>query len=151
MTFVEQTLSENEKIFYNEKPSLRLMTIIFIIGSLLCLMGIISLVFIGETISLLTGLSLTGAVYMHYVFTEFAVTNKRLTYKSGFFKVKTIEINLNKIETVSVSQGIWGRILNYGTLEISGSGTTILKISYVEDPFGFKGQITKALNTLSKS
>jgi uncharacterized membrane protein YdbT with pleckstrin-like domain len=55
---------------------------------------------------------------------EFVVTNKRLICKTGLFSRKTLEMNLNKIETVNVDQSIFGRLLGYGTITIIGTGGT---------------------------
>ena len=55
---------------------------------------------------------------------EFVVTNKRVIVKTGIFSRKTLEMNLNKIESVNVDQSIMGRLLNYGTITIIGTGGT---------------------------
>ncbi|MFO1233894.1 MAG: PH domain-containing protein [Rivihabitans pingtungensis] len=34
---------------------------------------------------------------------------------------QTIELNISKVESIQVNQGILGRIFNYGTLVISGA------------------------------
>ena len=43
-------------------------------------------------------------------------------------------MNLSSIESINVVQGIIGRILNYGSLEISGRGTTAVYFSNIDDP-----------------
>ena len=40
--------------------------------------------------------------------TELALTNKRVIAKFGFIRRQTIEININRIESISVNQGFWG-------------------------------------------
>lgn len=55
---------------------------------------------------------------------EFVVTNKRIICKTGIFSRRTLEMNLNKIETVNVDQSIFGRIFGYGTIAIIGTGGT---------------------------
>jgi len=52
---------------------------------------------------------------------EFVITNKRIIIKTGFISRKTLEMNLSKIESVNVEQGILGRILGYGTITIIGT------------------------------
>jgi len=42
---------------------------------------------------------------------EFAITNKRIIIKVGLISRHTLEMNLSKVESVIVNQGIWGRIL----------------------------------------
>jgi uncharacterized membrane protein YdbT with pleckstrin-like domain len=55
---------------------------------------------------------------------EFVITNKRIICKTGIFSRRTLEMNLNKIESVNVDQGIIGRIFGYGTITIIGTGGT---------------------------
>jgi len=55
---------------------------------------------------------------------EFVVTNKRIIVKTGIFSRRTLEMNLNKIESVNVDQSIVGRLFGYGTITIIGTGGT---------------------------
>jgi len=55
---------------------------------------------------------------------EFVITNKRIIVKTGIISRKTLEMNLNKIESVNVDQSILGRLLGYGTITIIGTGGT---------------------------
>lgn len=55
---------------------------------------------------------------------EFVITNKRIICKTGIFSRKTLEMNLNKIESVNVDQSIFGRMFGYGTITIIGTGGT---------------------------
>ena len=43
-------------------------------------------------------------------------------------------MNLSSIESVNVDQGIVGRMLNYGSLKISGRGTTTVDFNGIDDP-----------------
>ena len=54
--------------------------------------------------------------------TEIAVTNRRVIYKTGFIQRTTNEMNMDKVESVEVEQSILGRILDYGTVIITGTG-----------------------------
>jgi uncharacterized membrane protein YdbT with pleckstrin-like domain len=56
------------------------------------------------------------------VTTEIVVTDKRIIHKVGWIARRTQEMNTTKVETVDVSQGIAGRIFNYGTVSIRGIG-----------------------------
>jgi uncharacterized membrane protein YdbT with pleckstrin-like domain len=54
--------------------------------------------------------------------TEIAVTDKRVIYKRGFIKRHTVEMNMDKVATVDVDQSILGRLLDYGSIRIVGTG-----------------------------
>ena len=56
------------------------------------------------------------------VTTEVAVTNRRIIHKRGVISRHTEEMNISKVETVDVDQGIWGRVLGYGTVVVRGTG-----------------------------
>ena len=54
--------------------------------------------------------------------TEIVVTDRRVIFKRGLLSRHTVEMNVSKIETVDVEQGLSGRIWGYGTLLIRGTG-----------------------------
>src|SRR5262249_61442561 len=53
---------------------------------------------------------------------EFAVTSMRLIFKVGLVARYTTELLLAKVESISVTQGLLGRMLNYGDLTVTGTG-----------------------------
>ena len=52
----------------------------------------------------------------------------------GLITRDTIEINLPKVESVDVRQSILGRLLNYGTVIVRGTGGGLNPLSYVSAP-----------------
>lgn len=69
---------------------------------------------------------------------EFVITNRRVIIKKGLIARYTLEMNLQKIETVNVEQSILGRILGYGCITIVGTGGTRERFHYLKDPIGFR-------------
>jgi uncharacterized membrane protein YdbT with pleckstrin-like domain len=69
---------------------------------------------------------------------EFAITNKRIIVKTGLISRKTLEMNLNKIESVNVDQSILGRMLGYGTIRIIGTGGTREEFPNISNPIEFR-------------
>ncbi|HTM63459.1 MAG TPA: PH domain-containing protein [Gammaproteobacteria bacterium] len=65
---------------------------------------------------------LWGSTALNYYFSDFAVTNKRVMMREGFFVRHTNELRLSAISQVNVDQSIFGQILNYGTLSINAFG-----------------------------
>ncbi len=74
--------------------------------------------------------------------TEVAVTNKRIIYKRGFISRYTIEMNLDKVESVDVDQSILGRILGYGDILIRGVGASLEPLRNIESPIEFRNHVT---------
>jgi uncharacterized membrane protein YdbT with pleckstrin-like domain len=70
--------------------------------------------------------------------TEMAVTNKRIIAKNGFIRRNTIELRIEKVESLKVDQSILGRIFNFGTVSITGSGGTTAPIPYISNPLAFR-------------
>lgn len=114
--YIQGNLLNGEKIVYEAKIH---WIVFFSISSLLTL-------FIEPLIKKLT--------------TELAITNKRVVIKVGLISRKTVEMNLNKIESITVDQTILGRILGYGSIIINGTGGTKEPFSNIRDPLAFRRQ-----------
>ena len=69
---------------------------------------------------------------------EFAITNKRVVIKTGLISRKTVELNLNKIESVNVDQTIMGRIFGFGNITIIGIGGTHEFFVNIRKPLEFR-------------
>ena len=69
---------------------------------------------------------------------EFVITNRRVIIKTGFIARSTFEMNLSKIESVNVDQNIPGRILNYGSITIIGTGGTKETFNNITRPLNFR-------------
>ena len=82
--------------------------------------------------------------------TELGVTSHRFVMKTGFFRLKTNEISLSNVEGVSVAQSFWGRLLNYGHLNIEGTGVGAVKIPDIADPVGFRRALESAMESAKK-
>ena len=78
---------------------------------------------------------------LELVFTEYGVTNNRIITKTGIISRSTEEMKLSKIETVEIKQGILGRILGYGNVVISGTGSSNVIIATVSNPIYVKKKI----------
>ncbi len=83
-------------------------------------------------------------VCARYFSTEIAVTNRRFIYKTGLVVRHVNEISLRKVEGVSLSQGILGRILGYGTVQVRGTGADRVNVRMANDPMRLRQQVTRA-------
>jgi uncharacterized membrane protein YdbT with pleckstrin-like domain len=75
------------------------------------------------------------------VTTEIVVTDKRVIHKVGWIARRTEEINVSKVETVDVSQGVPGRILDFGTVLIRGIGGSWEPLRRVAEPLKLRNAI----------
>jgi uncharacterized membrane protein YdbT with pleckstrin-like domain len=74
--------------------------------------------------------------------TEIAVTDRRIIYKRGFIRRDTVEMHLDKVESVDVEQSILGRIMNYGDISIHGTGAGIEDLKNIGSPIAFRNHVT---------
>ena len=73
---------------------------------------------------------------------EIDVTNRRVVYKEGFVKRHTIEMNMDKVESVDVDQSLLGRIFNYGNITVRGTGSSFEPLKMIDHPLRFRSQVT---------
>lgn len=76
-----------------------------------------------------------------YTSSEFAVTNKRVIIKVGFIKRRTLETLLNKVEGIEVNQSVFARIVNFGTIAVTGTGGTREEFRNIAAPLEFRRQV----------
>ncbi|HLY04735.1 MAG TPA: PH domain-containing protein [Rhizomicrobium sp.] len=74
--------------------------------------------------------------------TEIAVTDRRVIYKTGLVSRRTVEMNMDKVESVDVTQSIWGRIFNFGTVLIRGTGASLEPLATIATPLALRNAIT---------
>jgi len=78
--------------------------------------------------------------------TELAVTSKRVIVKTGLVRRHTVELNHSKVESFQVSQGIFGRLMGYGTLTVTGTGGVRTPINSIDAPLEFRRNAVAAVD-----
>ena len=66
--------------------------------------------------------------------TEITVTSLRVIYKTGIISRNTLEMNLDKVESVLVQQSLLGRALDYGAVIIRGVGAGLEPVDNIAAP-----------------
>lgn len=123
--YVERNLMQGEQVVYEGHVSLWHLAPRIVAGILLTpLFGL--------------GLLVLLNVVIRYKSTELAVTNKRIVAKFGFIRRSTIEIGVRKIESIQVHQGLLGRIFNFGSIVMAGSGNPQAPIPGISQPMEFR-------------
>ena len=91
------------------------------------------------------GLAALFQAWFKRVTTEIAVTNRRIIFKQGFIRLQTIEMQMDKVSTVDVTQTVPGRILGYGDIDIhsvGGDGGGMETLRRIESPIQFRNHVT---------
>ena len=132
MSYIDDSLIEGERILHRARVS-------WWSQFWLVVLGLVTLVIV-------VGLAFLVAAWIKVRSTEIAITNRRVIAKFGFIKRETVEINLDKVEALRVEQGFLGRMLNFGTIFISGAGTSVAPIKDIADPLVFRRKFMEATN-----
>jgi uncharacterized membrane protein YdbT with pleckstrin-like domain len=104
-------------------------------GVLLCISGVLLLYTISSALQALVVI----------LTTEFAVTNRRVIAKAGFIRRHTLEMLLSKVESVAVHQDINGRVMNYGTVVVTGTGGTKESFKAIKAPLAVRQTINQII------
>lgn len=139
-SYIEGALIKDEKVICTGKVSPWSEAPLIILGVLFLAVGGLGLIFWDLLVAIwaVCGLGLILIVYIRLTTTELAFTNKRVIAKMGFISRQTVELNISKVESIQVDQGILGRICNFGTLVISGAGTPQAPIKDIANPMAFR-------------
>jgi len=119
-----------------------------VIGALLCLIVIIPIAifaawrdfyFAWLLLIIPVGILVSAAVTIKT--SELVITDRRVLIKVGFIQRHTFEMFISKIESVAVFQSMLGRLLNYGTVEIRGTGGSSESFATIAAPLPFRDAI----------
>ena len=88
--------------------------------------------------------------WMRVRFTELAVTSQRVVAKFGWIRRRTVELNHNMVEGITVYQGFMGRIFDFGTLIIRGAGGGQTPVPTIAQPLEFRRVVTEQLAAASR-
>lgn len=151
MSYVRSVLQPGEQI----KAIGKLHWIIYLRAILLGIVGLVLLFSTGQLSDKLRQaahwaalgvFALAALAFLHARFiqwmSELAVTNHRVIYKRGFLWRHTVEMNMDKVETVDVGQSILGRLLGYGTIRVRGTGQGMETLSRIAHPIELRNAIT---------
>ena len=73
--------------------------------------------------------------------TTIFVSDKRFFHSHGWLHRHAHEIVISKVESILVEQSLWGRIFNYGTIKVSGTGAGTIVLRYIKRPLEFQRQV----------
>lgn len=123
--YIDKALNKKEEVI--ERAKVSWLSEIFLI-----ILGIICLVFKG------LGIAILIYVVIKIWTTELALTNQRIIAKKGLIRRDTVELRLDKVESLGVHQSVIGRILGYGTILVKGTGGTTTPVPSIKNPMGFR-------------
>lgn len=155
MSYVDTNLMAGEQIRYRGHISLWSLTPTMVFSAALLLGSVIVLGFpelgLDASVSLMVSAALGGlgllmllSQLIKFYTTEIAVTNVRVMGKVGFVRRISIEMLLDKIESLQVEQSIVGRWFNFGTVTLSAAGAENARLNSVSEPFELRQRYYQA-------
>jgi uncharacterized membrane protein YdbT with pleckstrin-like domain len=157
-SYVDKNLGNDEKINYSASVSLWRYWFSFLVGGLLAFGALVGL---AASLSSKSGGGILGSKFEAAILvvalgviawpliarrsTELVITSRRLIAKFGVASTQSIEIRFDRIETVRVKQSLMGRILDYGDIVVTGTGSTFDPIPNVSKPMKFRAALNDAM------
>jgi len=143
MSYVKENLMKGENIVYQTS----LHWLVYSLPVVLGLLGLVMLLASGGVG--LAFLALAGVVgllvWVSASSAEFAVTNKRVIMKIGWLNRRSLELLLTKVESITVEQGLGGKLWGYGTIVVGGTGGSHEPFTKIADPFEFRKQVQEQI------
>ncbi len=87
-----------------------------------------------------------GMVWLTYHFSALTIKKKQVILTTGILVRQTIDIPMNKIESIDIRQSVLGSILQYGSLVITGTGGTRQYINYLDKPLTCRRYIEQSMH-----
>lgn len=153
-SYVDSNLSKGEEVVARAHVSWLSYLISLIVTTVLFLVGVLALIGSSMRETANSEVSTGGSGFAWFLIiiavlifanialtiatTELALTNKRVIAKFGFIRRTTVELRLDKVESIGVNQGILGRILGYGNVVVKGTGGTGTPIPSIKKPLDFR-------------
>src|SRR5215469_14989816 len=150
MRYVERVLQEGERVLYVAHISRILYVPAFLMwavaGALIFFVnpppGIRVFVVLAAVLIFGVGVLSFLRAWFQRVTTEIAVTDRRVIYKRGLIRRHTVEMHMDKVESVDVDQSIWGRLLNFGDVYVHGTGVGLEPLTMIDHPLELRNHIT---------
>jgi len=134
-SYIDAVLINDERVLYRARISMWSLWPYILFGALLIpLFGV--------------GLLLWLWAWIVFATTELAITNKRVIAKTGLMQRRTIEMFLEKIESIQVDQSVLGRLFNFGSVVISGTGVHSAPFKNISDPLALRRNFMMAADAM---
>jgi uncharacterized membrane protein YdbT with pleckstrin-like domain len=152
-SYVDSVLAPGERIVHRAAVSHWAFALSYLIGAL-CLVGAALVVYFdrqhGPVIA--AGLAVIGVLIIMVALirrgtTELVLTDRRIIAKRGFISRLTVEMQLAKVESLHINQGVLARMLDYGDVLIVGTGSSLEPLRCICAPLELRrklGEITGA-------
>ena len=149
-SYVDSVLAEGERIVHRAAISHWKFFLSYLIGGLFLLAALFAYVATADhagaslavvAILLVMGLAVILSAVIRRQTTELVLTDRRIITKRGLVSRDTVEMNLNKVESLHVNQGLLGRVLNYGDVTVVGTGASLEPLRGIAGPLELRKKL----------
>jgi uncharacterized membrane protein YdbT with pleckstrin-like domain len=141
-SYVDSVLADGERIVYRAAISHWKFFVSYFAGSLFLAVALGAYIagsradawLVMAAILLVIGLAVILSAIIRRQTTELVLTDRRIIMKRGLVSRDTVEMNLNKVESLHVNQGLMGRILDYGDVTVVGTGASLEPLRGISKP-----------------
>lgn len=153
--YIDSNLITNERVIKEAQVSWWSQWPYFLIGGFFLLSGLGASLGSSEEggnagLVLFIAISFIVIAVVRVISTELALTTNRVIAKTGFIRRNTVELRLEKVEGFVVDQSIVGRIFNYGSVVVSGTGGIKTPIPFIYNPTEFRRVVNEFLENPSQ-
>ncbi len=153
MGYVETLMGKNEQIVIKTRQHWRVLAgafvanlilafIIIVIAVALIVTGIAALLGMVALLLLVVPAALFIHAFLDWWNEEYLVTNRRVVQAEGVFNKRVIDSSLEKVNDVVLNQSFFGRLLDYGDIEIlTASEIGVNKLHTIASPVKFKTEM----------
>jgi uncharacterized membrane protein YdbT with pleckstrin-like domain len=149
-SYVDSVLAEGERIVHRAAISRWKFFPSYLVGSLFLLIAVGAYVATENhavesiamvAVPLVIGLAVLLSAVIRRRTTELVLTDRRIITKRGLISRNTVEMNLNKVESLHVDQSLMGRIFNYGDVTVVGTGASLEPLLGISSPLELRKKI----------
>jgi uncharacterized membrane protein YdbT with pleckstrin-like domain len=149
MGYIDESLLPGEKVVYLAKAGWSALILPVSFSILILAVSFKMAVYAGVIILIFILYALLRVV-LTLASVEFALTNARLIAKRGILKQHSLELMLQKVESVAVTQSLDGRIFNFGSVTVIGTGGTHETFKPISNPMELRKRINYMVGRINQ-
>ena len=149
-SYVESVLAPGEKIVHRAAISHWRFLLSYLVGGA-CFVAAVAVLLLAQNrtdipaavaaIPLAIGIIVILSALIQRSTTELVLTDRRIITKRGLISRDTVEMNLNKVESLHVNQSLLGRMLDYGDVTVVGTGSSLEPLRGIANPLELRRKL----------
>ena len=142
MGYTEQNLGKNEQVVQKGRINM-----IAILPNAIIAVLILGIFLMAGSIlpGLIIAAIIVGVKYLKMISTELSLTNRKIIGKVGVISTKVMDSPLNKINNISVEQGLGGKIFGYGKIVITTAAGNY-NFDFISQPDVFRSAVMNQID-----